>query len=172
MIFDKALEKGLEGESIIARWLIRRGNSVLPVYETKQEFKGPRVFTSSGELVATDMFVFSQGKAAWIEAKTKSAFTLHAISKTWQTGIDVPLFNDYLEVKLKSGIPTYLLFLQEAGNCAKDSPAGCPSGLYGQEIDYLHAHEDHRWPKNDPKGMVYWGVGVLRKYASLIALGE
>jgi len=60
--------------------------------------------------------------------------------------------------------PVWLLFLQRDG-IAKDSNPG-PSGLFGNNIEYLIKHENHRhnnWGKN---GMVYWAVKHLVKLAS------
>ena len=169
MSFAASLEKGLVGESRIAQWFVSRGNHVLPVYETEQEFKGPRIFSPTGELVATDMFVFNQNKAFWIEAKNKSAFSWHRLTKRWTTGIDIHHYEDYLTVREQSGLPTYLMFLQNKG-VAKDSPAGCPTGLYGGELGYLCGNENHRHMNWGKHGMVYWASDVLRKYAELSEL--
>jgi len=102
----------------------------------------------------------------WIEAKTKSAFTWHRISKRWTTGIDLHLYYEYIKAAKLSPLPVYLMFLQLAGR-AKDSPFGCPTGLFGGELEYLQRNENHRHANWGPSGMVYWSVGVLEKFAEL-----
>jgi hypothetical protein len=167
MSFAETLKSGLIGESEIANWLIRKGYAVLPVYETEQAFKGPRLFSPGGQLIAPDMFVFKAGRARWIEAKTKSAFTWHRITRRWTTGIDIHHYEHYLAIMKLSDMPIYLMFLHRHGLAAKDSPDGCPSGLFGGELGYLEQHENHRSPNYGKLGMVYWAHGVLSRYATI-----
>lgn len=169
--FAKQLAFGKTGESIIAQWLRRRGFSVLPVYEKEQgEYKGPAVYAIDAQLIAPDMLAFQPtGKTLWIEAKTKSAFTLHRMTGHWLTGIDLRNYEDYLQVQDVSPWPIWLLFLQLEGQ-AKDSPSGCPTGLFGNSIAYLSQHEHHRHPNGGHGGMVYWHVSTLRFITSLASL--
>lgn len=166
MPFAESLQRGKTGESLIAKWLMSRGNLVLPVYESLEEFKGPRVLSDIGDLVATDMFVFNPKRCLWVEAKHKSAFTLHRKTGRWVTGIDLHHYGDYQRVRSISRIPTFLFFLQQNGT-AKDSPDGCPTGLFGGELGYLMRNENHRHQNWGRHGMVYWSSEVLKKYAEL-----
>lgn len=168
MTFQKMLTMGKTGEGIIAQWMKRQGYNVLPVYEKEQgDYKGPALYTVDGSLVAPDMVIFKQnGKAAWIEAKTKSAFTKHRITGRWVTGIDLRHYEQYIQVQQVSPWPVWLLFLHFPGQ-AKDSPAGCPYGLFGQSITYLQQHENHRHPNGGHGGMVYWAHDTLKKIAEL-----
>jgi len=170
--FAEKLSAGLVVESEIARWLRRRGNAILPVYETEQEYKGPRFFVPSdviagGELVAPDMLAFREGKAFWVEAKGKSAFTWHRNSQRWTTGIDLHHYEHYLRVRSATGIPLFLFFLHREGNAAKDSPLGCPSGLYMGEIVELSRRINHSHQNHGKNGMVYWWEKKLRKMAAI-----
>ena len=90
LTFQQMLQMGKTGEGVIAQWMKRKGYSVLPVYEKEQgEYKGPALYAVDAQLIAPDMLVFKPGgKTVWIEAKTKSAFTLHRKSGDWVTGID------------------------------------------------------------------------------------
>jgi len=168
MTFQKMLAIGKTGEGIIAQWMKRQGFNVLPVYEKEQgEYKGPALYTVEGSLIAPDMLVFKPGgKTVWIEAKTKSAFTMHHKTGHWTTGIDLRNYQDYLQVQDVSPWPVWLLFLHFDGQ-AKDSPAGCPTGLFGNSLTFLRQNEHHRHPNGGRGGMVYWQDTALRKIAEL-----
>lgn len=168
MTFQRQLEVGKTGEGIIATWMRSRGFSVLPVYEKEQgEYKGPALYTVESQLIAPDMFAFKKdGRAVWIEAKTKSAFTWHRITQKWVTGIDLKNYFDYLKMCDVSPWPIYLLFLHYPGQ-AKDSPSGCPSGLFANDIIYLRSNENHRHQNGGRGGMVYWAHDTLTRIATL-----
>lgn len=164
------------GESIIAKWLNRCGWNVLPAYEVETHSgKGPRLFTvERGKLITPDMLIFKNRNIRWIEAKTKSAFTWHRISESFQTGIDRRHWQSYISVSEVTPFPVWLLFLHEPGQNAKDTPAGMksPSGLYGQEITKLCENVDHEHKNHGRSGMVYWRESVLLKlctYEEVIA---
>ena len=165
--FDEHLREGLLGEGLITRWLNGRGWDVLPAYEIEtQTGKGPRLFSAKlGKLIAPDLLVFKDSSFYWVEAKTKSAFTWHRITETFQTGIDRRHWLDYLAVGETTGLPVWLLFLHRPGSSAKDTPAGMesPSGLYGQVIDILKETIDHEHANHGPSGMVYWQENTLKK---------
>lgn len=168
--FDDKLKAGLLGESVIARWLIRRGYNILPAYEIEiTHGKGPRLFTANAQLISPDMLVFNQNKIMWVEAKTKSAFTWHRDSKTWQTGIDYRHWCDYVRVANLTSWTVWILFLHKAGIQAKDTPPGMvsPCGLYGNSINVLSKCIHHRYDDFGPTGMVYWTIDSLKKLASL-----
>lgn len=159
--FDEKLRQGRLGESLIARWLMRRGFSVLPAYEVERgNGKGPRIFSMAGELVSPDLFVFKQGdgKVLWVEAKSKAAFTWHRISHSYQDGIDVRHWNDYSALRRRIDWPLWLLFLHGPGHVAKDNPPSMipPTGLFGGEITRLATCIDHRSDRWGSGGMVYW----------------
>jgi hypothetical protein len=139
----------------------------LPVYEIgEQQHKGPQLFSCDGDFVAPDMLAFkSKGPILFVEAKHKNAFTWsrrqHQFSPAadrFETGIDGKHFQDYQQVKDETGVPLWILFLQD-GRAAKDAPVDKPTsprGLYGGEIDWLaktYSHTDERWGKG---GMIYW----------------
>ena len=165
MNFNESLATGKAGESEIAKWLQSRGSHVLPIYEiADNQFKGPALYASDGgEIIAPDILTFSGKGIVWIEAKHKSAFTWHRISRTFQTGIDLHHYEEYQRILQVVSIPVWLLFLHKPGQ-AKDSPPG-PSGLFGNSLEVLTRCEEHRHPGHGKHGMVYWTVGALRKLA-------
>lgn len=167
MSFEQTLLRGKVGESLIANWFKRRGYSILPVYEIeKNQGKGPQLFMPAQELIAPDMLIFNAEKILWVETKHKNAFTLHRISGDWTTGIDQRHYHDYCKVDEQTPFPVWILFLQRGGH-AKDSPETSPSGLFGNSIRYLKAHEHHRHGNWGNSGMVYWGIRDLYKIADL-----
>src|SRR5690554_3978032 len=109
-VFSKQLEIGQLGESVIARWCMSRGNSVIPVYEKEIiTGKGPRFFSPQGQFVAPDMFILPS--MTFIEAKHKTVFSWHRITGRWCTGIDLNHYEDYQKVQAITGRPVWLLFL-------------------------------------------------------------
>lgn len=170
--FKARLSFGKIGEGLIANWFKRKGYIALPIYEKQiDEGKGPQLFTSNRNLIAPDLLMFNFDKDGekvfWIEAKHKSAFTWHRITQRWTTGIDLKHYQDYLEVDKLTPWPVWLIFLHEKG-IAKDSPDGCPTGLFGRELSYLNEHENHRHGNWGKGGMVYWAHETLLKLATLV----
>lgn len=169
MSFQEKLHEGKIGESYIAKWFQGKGYNVLPVYQIEiQENKGPTLFTSDNtQLICPDILVFKDKRVFWIEAKHKTAFSWHRLTKRWVTGIDIRHYEDYKRVATTlSGWPVYLMFLHKNGGVAKDTPSGMvsPTGLYGGEIMYLSENENHRHDNWGKSGMVYWSTEVLRKF--------
>lgn len=169
MSFRENLRDGRVAESEIARWLRRRGVTVLPAYEIEiNSGKGPRLFGPGEDLVVPDMLTYKGSHVLWVEAKRKSAFSWYRIGGYFVTGIDLRHYEHYCQVDDTSPWRVYLLFLQEAG-AAKDSDPG-PSGLYGRVLSKLRACESHRSDKHGASGMVYWAESSLVRRCSLEVL--
>jgi hypothetical protein len=169
MNFVQSLRIGKLGESQIANWLrAKHGLHILPAYEKQiGEYKGPTLYCAEGDtLILPDLLAFQGPKFIWFEAKNKSTFTWHRNTKNWQTGIDVRLYDQYLEVQKRTQIPVWLLFLQQANG---DTVLGerSPAGLYGQKLDILRTKEDHRGSFLDGTQMVFWNKAALLCLASL-----
>lgn len=174
--FARSLEFGRVAESDIARWINARGGSVLPVYEKEiHEGKGPQFYSSVGEHVAPDMFVFPA--LEWIEAKHKTVFSWHRLSQRWVTGIDLHHYEAYKRVQDLSRRRVWLLFLHRSNipdprdvgdnKAGKGCPPKCPTGLYGGSLGYLSRHVNHRHSNHGRHGMVYWAETTLTKLAAL-----
>jgi len=169
--FAQNLEFGKIGESDIAYWLRDRNNCVLPIYEKEiDEGKGPRLFGPNGEHIAPDMLVLPE--VEWIEAKHKSVFTWHRLTRRWVTGIDHNHYLGYQETQRASGKRVWLLFLHKSNQPdSRDKEAGCPvecpTGLFGGSLSYLTRNENHDHPNWGRHGMVYWADTVLKKFAEL-----
>lgn len=169
--FEKTLAFGKLGESKIAEWLKARNNSVLPVYEKEiDEGKGPVFFSRSGQHVAPDMLVFPD--VEWIEAKHKKVWTWHRKTQRWVTGIDLSHYQGYEAVQIESGRRVWIFFLHleeipDSRDLECGCPAKCPVGLFGNSLDYLKKHENHRHENWGRHGMVYWAHEKLKLLATL-----
>ena len=162
--FKKNLLRGRLTESAVIRWLMARGNSIVPIndIDSKEDFKGPRIFAPDADLIAPDILIYRSEKALWVEVKDKSTWTEYKKEGVLQTGIDLPCWEDYLRIAKESGIPVYLLFLQRSGG---------PAGLYCGEVNGLKEKIHHTWHgqyrPGRKSGMVYWNIDALTKIADL-----
>jgi len=166
LTFAESLERGRVGESRIAQFFKDKGYNVLPVYELETDTgKGPQLFTPRKGLIAPDMLVFKADKGTdkcfWVEAKHKTAFSWHRNTSRWVTGIDLRHYRDYCEVDECTPWSVWLMFWQRGGQ-AKDSPPS-PAGLYGNTLEYLRQHENHRHANWGQSGMVYWNINSLKR---------
>lgn len=173
-LFQNQLAFGQIAETQIARWLLRRGNVLLPIYEKEiNNGKGPRIFFDGGEFVAPDLLVVRGGNGIyWIEAKHKTVFTWHRKTSRWTTGIDRHHYNQYCRVRDSLEFLVWLLFLHESSTPdARDlkhgCPPRCPTGLFGAEINRLRMTESHQHDNHGRKGMVYWAYSDLQQLATL-----
>ena len=176
MSFAENLQTGRVAESMIGKWMIKRGFSVLPVYElAEQRYKGPQLFSMDGEFVAPDMLAFKPGfPALFVEAKCKSGFTWSRKYGRFETGIDFRHYMDYQRVAEKTGLPLWILFLQQGG-AVKDAPPDrpdSPRGLFGNEIKLLMARESHRHENWGKGGMVYWSPTFPEENPALRLIAE
>jgi hypothetical protein len=174
MSFQEALQVGKTGESLIAKYLLRLGYSVLPAYEkADDDHKGPVLFSSSGaSLVAPDMLAFKGRQVLWIEAKNKTSFTWYRKTGEWVTGINLHHYQQYLTIQNdRPEWPIWLLFLHMDG-IAKDTPPGkiSPTGLFGNALSWLRNTEHHRYLNHGTSGMVYWNIDDLKFLAPLLDL--
>ena len=176
--FDERLSFGRIGENDISRWLRRRGNCVIPVYEKEtpegqEQKKGPQLFTPDAEIVLPDMIVVSDFNVMFIEAKHKTVFTWFRKNRTWQTGIDRRHFNEYKKASEIVGWTVWLMFLHccsmpsEIDLRYDECPRECPTGLYAESLEKLVKCIDHTSDLYGRSGMVYWNIESLQRLASL-----
>lgn len=169
--FEQSLAFGQDGEKTVSSWLQSRGHMVFPAYEKEGgDFKGPQLFSASGDLVLPDLLAFKSGTAIWFEVKRKTCFTWHRISSRWVTGIDLHHYRQYQQVAAKTEFPVWLVFYHpqshpDARDMKHGCPATCPTGLFGNDITTLTTCENHRHENWGRHGMVYWGHQSLRLLA-------
>jgi len=174
--FQKQLAFGAIAETLIAKWLMRKGYSVLPMYDIEYETgKGPRLFGSAAnsQLVVPDFLGWKDGRQLWFEAKHKTTFTWYRKKSQWETGIDLHHWKSYLQVVERTRLPAVLLFFHRSTTPAIQDqkvaacPKSCPAGLFGGRIELLAeriSHTDQRWGRY---GMVYWADRDLRLFETL-----
>jgi hypothetical protein len=172
MNFKEALAVGKTGETRVARWLMTQGRSILPIYEiAENQYKGPTFYCESEPdgLIAPDMLVIGPYSKAWVEVKTKTAFSWHRNTERFVTGIDFKHYSHYLKIAQLTGWPVWLFFLHSSGGIAKDTPPdmASPAGLFGGNILRLELCENHRHDGWGTSGMVYWAVENLEKIAGI-----
>jgi len=174
--FQKNLAFGQQAETEIAKWMMKRGHLILPVYDIEYETgKGPRVFAKDAQYVAPDLLVLKNGNGLdvlWIEAKHKTVFTWHRITEKWTTGIDRHHYHSYIALQDRIPIPIWLLFLHKSKTPdIRDLKAGCPSecpvGLFGERLVTLKQCPNHEHPNWGKHGMVYWNYKSLKLLAPL-----
>ena len=169
--FERTLAFGQIGESVISKWLQGRGHAVFPAYQVEKDTgKGPQLFTTVANLVLPDLLAFRAGKAAWFEAKHKTCFSWHRMTRRWVTGIDLRHYAEYQEVAKVTSLPVWLLFWHPLPNPSPDDqsygcPIECPTGLFGNDLAVLAAKESHRHANHGKSGMVYWADSSLRLLA-------
>lgn len=163
------MEHGIAGESLIARWLLSRGNRILPAYEKiLDDRKGPRLYTPIQTLIAPDLLVFNASRVVWVEAKHKTAFSYHRLTGDWVTGIDLRHYQDYCRVADETPWPVWLFFLHEGGYGVGNPTKESPSGLFGNALSHLRKYEHHRHEHfNYGRGGVFWSIDTLRQLATL-----
>lgn len=170
--FERSIEFGQIGESIISRWLQARGHAVFPAYQVEQSTgKGPQLFAASGDLVLPDLLAFREGRAIWFEAKHKTCFSWYRLQQRWVTGIDLRHYGEYQEVAVRTALPVWLMFWHPMAEPSRNdresgSPATCPTGLFGNDILNLTNCESHRSDRHGRSGMVYWAHDALRRLAT------
>lgn len=169
--FQRKLAFGQVAESEIAKWIMHRGNIVLPIYDIEYDSgKGPRLFSDSRQYIAPDLLVFGKNSPIWIEAKHKTVFSWWRKGRVWETGIDRRHYHEYLAVSEVIDWPVWIIFLHrcstpaacDAQHCVGDSP----TGLFGNTLKFLRdniSHQSDKWAK----GMVYWARDSLTQLATL-----
>lgn len=173
--FKENLVTGQFTEVQIAKWLRQsKGYSVLPVYEIEGgEFKGPRFFGPSNELIAPDILAMKGGEIRWIEAKHKTVFSWRGIGGYWETGVDKYHFDSYQQIAIQHPFPVWILFLHKSDKTDKkdldrwvNAPRTCPTGLYAGSLPYLDKHKRYD-AKQGKGGMFYWRHEHLQLLATL-----
>lgn len=137
--FDQALQHAREHERAVGAWMVSRGWAILPIYEgIVGEDKGPRLLAATGSLVVPDLLVSRGGFTCWVEVKWKARADFTRVTQRPETGIDGRLWLHYLEVQRITGIPVYLLFIQDAervvvaGSVSELAPLARTSPRFGR----------------------------------------
>lgn len=118
--FADQLNFGREIEKCVSRWLMKRGESILPVYDYSglAEDKAPKLTNlhSSDSLVLPDLLGFRMGRGMWFEVKFKDSANFTRITGRLETGISKRLWDQYWRVAAISGLPVWLIFAHKKEN--------------------------------------------------------
>lgn len=127
--FFKFLNRGQEGEHIIADYLIKKGKMVVfPTYQFAQTH-APFILGETGKWKFPDLVVFNNGKSVlgefirfpvfFAEVKTKTNWVHFPTKETFETGLNTNLYFEYKEIENKTGVPVFIFFIHE-----KEMPGG------------------------------------------------
>ncbi|MFC1835352.1 hypothetical protein ACFL2Q_11555 [Thermodesulfobacteriota bacterium] len=115
--FQQQLEFGREVEKRVARWFMLRSFHVLPVYDYTelQENKAPKLtaYITSDSLVSPDLQLAKAGCPLWLEVKYKQRADWTRLTRRYETGISLRLWDDYCQVEEITGIPVAIVFVHE-----------------------------------------------------------
>jgi hypothetical protein len=153
--FEASLAHGRTIEQAVARWLMSNGYLILPVYDYsgKGLQKAPKLQAAdiAASLVVPDLLAARNGTLRWVEVKWKSRADFTWITQRRETGIDNPLWKDYLEVQRITGHEVWLVFVHEQER-----------EIIGNKLDALKPHA--RWaPKFQPRGGQFFPCEKLIK---------
>jgi len=163
--FKQTLAQGKLIETLIAKWLIKRGYTIIPIYEiADNQYKGPQIFTPHESIIAPDMLAFKDGYFYFIEAKFKSGFTKHDNTGHYLTGIDLPHYRNYIKVMEHFNTDIRIIFVMEGKEVMGNTwNSGVYMGYLSEMVDCIH----HTHEKGSKHGMVYWDEEVLTKVCTL-----
>lgn len=158
--FDEQLARGREVERAVARWFMRRGARILPVYDYSglADAKAPKLeaFAASDSLVTPDLLVARSGRLQWVEVKLKERADFTHITQVEETGIGARLWDQYQQVQRHSGALVWLSFVHIRENA-----------ITLNSIDELVAFGPrcYHGSKMDRGGMRFWPLEKLRRVA-------
>lgn len=152
-------QKGKDAEELVATWLMIRGFLILPVYDYSgiQDNKAPKfqAIQTKLSLVTPDLLCAKDGALKWVEVKWKTSTTLYRKKREVRTGLPRKHWEHYKKVQAVSGVPVWLLFVQEAEN-----------QIVGGHIDKLEPiYQEHNTV--DYKDTVYFVYNKLRLVTTL-----
>ena len=116
--FEQKLEVGRNGELILENVLQNYGWHTIPTYDYKSEYKkSPRMVGKNSFLRLPDIDASKNGKRIWIESKWKEGASWTYSKRTFEHGIPLYLYDEYLKVEKITGDPVWIFFIE--GNQAK-----------------------------------------------------
>jgi len=124
--FKDNLRFGQQGEAEIEQLLIKKGYTILPLYQFDADH-APYIHSNEDEINSPDLICFKDKKITYVEVKTKNKWMRYY--DLVRTGFDIRQYNHYKRLKEVTGIDLYIFF-----NHKKESP----TGIYFTELDNEH----------------------------------
>lgn len=149
--FEKLLAFGEEGEHEVAKELIKKGASVMPLYQFENKH-APYILTLESKVTSPDLICFSK-KAFMVEVKTKNQWVEH--KGLVETGLNYRLFKQYKKVKDSTNYDVFVFFNHKTEN---------PQGIY-----YCKLEQNTRYWDGCVKGkkvydaMMFYDQKILKK---------
>ncbi len=109
--FKTDLKQGLEAEKIVSEILTAKGILNFPLCQFDGATNGnggPKIWGHNSGLVCPDLICFENGKAFFIEVKSKAHAREYETQKEYS--LDANLYNVYLKVQTFTNCPVWLAF--------------------------------------------------------------
>lgn len=136
--FETNLAWGEEGEHLIARWLLRRGVAVAPLYRCAVRERGPVLLHEADghELarVLPDLTCWRRQRCFFAEVKRKKRWVgpfTHRKKRGAETGFNLNHWRDYRLISGTTGAAVWVFFLHEEKG---------PTGVWAGEVTRLETH--------------------------------
>jgi hypothetical protein len=154
-------EWGTAAERIVRRWYQQHGSFVVPIHAI-EDGGAPYLAGLLRKHVLPDFQVSKAGFSRWVEVKYKDHCVLYQKAQEWRHGIDLPNWQDYLQVETETGIPGYLAILQyRKGPGLSPDPLLLEAAFAAlQDV----TQEDPARREHARRGMVYWPVSAFGQY--------
>lgn len=151
--FKQNLEFGQGGEKEVASLLLKKGFTILPLYQFTDDIS-PKILKHNLSYVSPDLTIFKNGKTLFIEVKRKKTWVKY--KGTWETGCDYSLYRHYRELSIETGIELWMFFVHENDE---------PIGIYAINITEDGRYWDGKTSKGQQvkKPMYFWNRNNLKK---------
>lgn len=157
MKFEEMLKFGEEGEKEIASILIKKGHSVIPLYQFNSDH-APFLLNTDLHITLPDLTCFNGDVVYFVECKRKNQWVKWNFNQ--ETGFDYRNYNHYREIKRLTNSRLYIFFKHE-----HEDP-----GVYYCEIDKYQEHELRLWgglrkgtQERIGPAIIYWRKNQLKK---------
>ena len=149
--FKEMLAFGEEGEHEVADFLIKKGVTVLPLYQFEKEH-APYLISKNGNITSPDLICFKED-AFMVEVKTKRQWVEY--NGRVETGFNMKHYRHYKEIKTMTGKPVYVFFNHKEQE---------PTGIFFTELDKHTRIWDGKFngvKKYEP--LIFYDINVLKR---------
>lgn len=158
--FEQQLKFGEEGEHEVARLLIEKGISVMPLYQFNPDHP-PYILTKVNSYISPDLICFGRD-SIFIEVKSKNQWVY--FNGRRETGFNKRHYDDYLNVKNATGKKLYIFFNHVNNNKNIPYNESHPVGIYYVELEnYTRFWDGSVNGKHVHKPTIFYNYDVLEK---------
>jgi len=149
--FEDSLQFGEDGEHEVAKILINRGVTLMPLYQYNKEH-APYLLNVNGNITSPDLLCF-KNDCFFVEVKTKNQWVEYC--GEMETGFDLKHFEDYRKIFETTNKKVYVFFNHKT----KD-----PQGIYYIELmKYTRIWDGKVKAKQVHKATVFYKFEDLKK---------